>query len=265
MKMKFRYDDLLGHIISDHPGCCCKGGGGGGGSGEVDYPEYMKTVHADWLGGGDSDGSGMSTLSAGNDLTALLDDAVGSSPFTGLSAYDPSTEVGEMTGAVDTYETYVNSIATTSQVETELAKFDAGMRNINAVHSSAFAIGRQIVASGLIEAKLQAKAQVMNSRIEANRMKIVALVEQTNTDRKIDKQDALWDLEVFQSGANAMASIGGGTVQKAPDGPSDMQSALAGGLSGAAAGAAIGAPTGIGAPIGAAVGAVVGIGASLLG
>jgi hypothetical protein len=139
------------------------------------------------------------------------------------------------------------------------------MRDINAVNSSAFVIGRQIVASGLIEAKLQAEQSLANLTVEMNRVAIVAKSEQVNTDRKIDEQDALWDLEVFQIGGNVLAGIGGGTIQKKGEQPSQIQSAIGGALSGAAAGAAIGsAVPGVGTAIGAGVGAALGGGSAFL-
>ena len=96
--------------------------------------------------------------------------------------------------------------------------------------------------------------------IEANRMKIVALKEQTDTDLKYDEADATWDLEVFQYGCNVLASIGGGVASpKGSKQPSTSQSMIGGALSGAAAGGMIG-----GLP-GALIGGVLGAAGGLLG
>jgi len=323
------------------------GGGGGGGSGEVDYPVYMKEIQADWLAGGEPDGSGLTTLSVGNDITSLLDVAIGNSPFASASAYDPSTELSSMSTALDnfdacshgvayldartrlddavnttdafdsttpysdtetaisSYETYLSNMSTTDEVETELSNFNSGMTNINAVNSSAFGIGHQIIAGNLIETKAQIYSDlidknqrvgdgkvkkysvIMNSAnqiaqlasqqdvqrgqleievatkllhysIEYYRMSIAANVEKTNKDIKLDKNDSLWDLEVFRQGANVLASIGGGTVSKTTDDEvSDGQAALGGALSGAAAGSAI--SPGWGTAIGAVVGGIGGL------
>ncbi len=80
--------------------------------------------------------------------------------------------------------------------------------------------------------------------VEANRIKIVAKKEETDGNMDIDKNDALWDLEVFQFGANLLASIGSGTMNPNAKGPSQMQSALGGAMMGVAAGAM----TGMGPP-----------------
>lgn len=190
-----------------------KGGGGGGGSGEVDYPVYMKEVQADWLAGGEADGSGLTTLSVGNDMTSLLDSAVSSNPFDSATAYDPSTEISDMSTAIqnycssvvplpdldaatrfqeavdalnaydnstpftdteielDNYKNYIDSLETTSQIESELAKFNKGAQNINAVNSSSFSIGHQIIASNLVEVKLQSKSDLVKKHSELAQLK----------------------------------------------------------------------------------------------
>lgn len=93
--------------------------------------------------------------------------------------------------------------------------------------------------------------------VESNRIKIVAKKEQTDTDAMIDRADGLWDLEVFQFGANLLASIGGGTAMTSSNAkPNVAMSVIGGAMSGAAAGAMIGGPYGaiIGGVLGAAVG-----------
>ena len=68
----------------------CKGGGGGGGAGAVDYPDYMETVHQDWL-----EGAAASRLTTEN-ITAIMAASIGASPFTGETAYDPDTELNHV-------------------------------------------------------------------------------------------------------------------------------------------------------------------------
>jgi hypothetical protein len=92
---------------------------------------------------------------------------------------------------------------------------------------------------------------------EVNRIKIVAKKEQNDMNVKIDEQDALWNLEVFQYGGNLLAAIGGGT--NTPKTPSLAQSMIGGALSGAAAGAMVGGG------FGAAIGGILGGAAGLLG
>ena len=87
-------------------------------------------------------------------------------------------------------------------------------------------------------------------------MKIVAKKEENETEMKIDESDALWDLEVFQYGANLLAGIGGGTSNPNTKQPSMAQSVIGGAMSGAAAGGMMGSAIG---------GSVMGMGAGPFG
>ena len=89
--------------------------------------------------------------------------------------------------------------------------------------------------------------------IEGKRIRIVANKEETDRNAELDKLDGLWDLEVFQYGANVMASVAGGTAT--PHKPSMAQSVLGGAMSGAAAGAMI---PGVGPLAGGILGAAAG-------
>jgi hypothetical protein len=101
--------------------------------------------------------------------------------------------------------------------------------------------------------------------IEANRIKIVAKKEESEVNLEIDEADASWDLEVFQHGANMLASIGGGTSSPQKRKKNQMASAIGGALTGAAGGAMVGASYGTaGGPYGAVIGAVLGAAAGLL-
>lgn len=260
------------------------GSGGGSSSGAVDYPLYIKTIQADWLAATDPAlATAPVDIDAGYDITSLLNSGFSGNPWTGEGAFDPSAYTADILSAVDTfntdasaavteYETYVDSLDTTTAVENELAAFDLGMRNVNAVHSSSYVIGRTIIASGFIREKLAAKQTLMqfkteiaNKRMtmemEANRLVIVALKEEHDMDHEIDKREALWNFEIYMRAANVLASIAGGTVQSGVDGPSTMQSALGGGMAGAASGAMIGGM--VGGPIGALVGGGLGLGAGV--
>lgn len=93
------------------------------------------------------------------------------------------------------------------------------------------------------------------AQTEVSKMKVIAYTDQYNQDLQIDISDAKWDLEVYQYGANALASWAGASVSTTPS-MTKMQSAL----SGAAAGASIGAPLGgWGIGIGAVLGGVAGL------
>ena len=63
-------------------------------------------------------------------------------------------------GSLDEALAYVRSMDTTEDVENELSRFNSQMREINAVHSSAFAVGNQIIASGLMKTKAQLQSDL---------------------------------------------------------------------------------------------------------
>lgn len=273
-------------------------GGGGGSSGEVGYPAYMETWHGMAL-----DDSGADTLSLS--ITDVMDSALGNSPWTGQVAYAPDADITSLLAAPNVLQTLVTLLSSGTTLDTlisevldhtriddsvteyaadldarliaeVLPRFEAGMRDINAVVSSAFVIGRALIeenqdrqvakysadlhmkafsddAIKVIGLKLEYQKAVSQMLAEAYRIKIVAKKEETDTNIKLDEEDALWDLEVFQYGANLLASIGGAVVKPSTEQSSTAQSMIGGALSGAAAGAMVGGPWGAG--IGAALGA----------
>lgn len=276
---------------------CAKGGGGGGGSGAMDWPGYMKDWHGEAL-----NDTGGDTLA--NSVTDAINSAYGSSPWTTAAAYDPDTDLTALIAAPDelqtlvtllssgtTLDTLISNVLDTSRIDdvvTEFAadmdarllaevlpRFEAGMRNINAVQSSAFVIGRALIEenqdrqvakfsselhlkAGLDDAikvigmKLEYQKVASQLIAEAYRIKIVAKKEEADVNNEIDSKDAVWDLELFQYGSNLLAGIGGGTA--GTKGPSATQSAIGGAMSGAAAGAMVGGPAGavVGGVLGAA-------------
>lgn len=255
--------------------------GSGGSSGAVDYPNYIKIIQADWLASGASDGTGMESITSGYDITSLLNDGFVNNPWTGASAYNPAVQAANMLGSVTTFnsnsevtldalDAYIASLDTTDQIAAELTAFDIGMRNVNAVHSSSFVIGRTVIASGMIKEKLEARklaAQLRLERdnknaalvIETNRLVLIAYKEESDRNLDIDQFEALWAFEIYQKAANVLASIAGGTTSTGNKGPSTTQSAIGGAMAGAAAGAYIGAQMGTSAgPYGVAIGAGVG-------
>lgn len=277
--------------------------GGGSSAGRIDFPTHMKTVHQDWL-----DQTGTDTIEAS--IVDKMNTALGGSPYGSMTAYDPATPLSTMDTAVGAFntrvdaldpdgdwvtalgvvktavdsdvfdDTYINAdIAALrsvidSQIENNvLPRFQAGLRDVNAVMSSAFVIGESIIEAMAnndivkygselrtktnlqrndfilkgteailrnMYAITELEKNVAHYTVEVNRMRIAALKEKKDTENTIDVKDGRWDLETYQYGANLLASIGGGTVvPKAVDGPSAMQSAIGGALSGGAIGSAI--------------------------
>jgi len=287
-----------------------KGGGGGGGSGVVDYPAYMKDFQGDIL-----NHTGIDTITSS--MIDVMNNMLGSSPFTGEVAYDPDVNINAMEESVNDFDTLVGLLSSGTSLDTLIAnvldqsridnamtefaadlddrliaevlpRFEGGMRDINSVVSSAFAIGkaniessqtRQVAKYGsdlhlksfgddaikIIGLKLDYQKMLTHSVIESNRIKIIAKKEEAEVNLNIDEADANWDVSVFQHGGNMLASIGGGTVTASGKKQSQLASAIGGAMTGAVGGAMIGAEMGsITGPQGAAIGAVLGAATAFL-
>lgn len=258
--------------------------GGGSSSGAVSYPAYVETVHGDWI-----NNSGADTILSS--VTDVMNSAIGNSPWTGAVAYDPDVDLTNLIAAPDalqtlvtllssgtTLDTLISNVLDETRIDTAvgefaadldarlvseiLPRFNAGMRDINAVVSSAFILGHAVIEEGqdrqvakysaelhmkafsddaikVIMLKLEYQKYVSQMIAETYRIKVVAKKEESDVNIALDEKDALWDLKVFQYGGNLLASVAGGTV-KPSEGPSTAQSVIGGALSGAAAGAMIG-------------------------
>jgi len=294
----------------------------------VDYPSYMQNVHHYWL-----DGTNSGVGSGG--LVKAINDALVTNPFTSLSGYNPEDDVSDMSTAVLGFQTSVSSINPvtdytlylesakslidniipsfnefiqsrlneyTNGLDVELLtkvypRFEAGMRDINAVNSSAFAIGRAIieidrtdkVSKFLSDMELQydqtrldaiqkATAEMVRlylqrleyTRVGAaltldlKRLSIAAMQDYLTEQKAIAGDAGRWPLEVYKYGANMLAGISGGTTGSVPVDGSKTARIIGSGLSGAAAGAQIGAS--IAGDTGAGWGSLVGgIGGLLMG
>ncbi len=173
-----------------------------------------------------------------------------------------------------------------------LPKYQRGMQNVRAVMTSAFTIGEAVLTADAqrdidnFEAELRHKNEntkievvshatdvmmaamvqqaelyksLVHYGVETNRIKIVAKNEENERNLSYDVQDALWDLELYQFGGNALASIAGAAATTLGKGPSKAQSAIGGAMSGAAMGAMTGAKMGSGFGVyGAVIGGVLG-------
>lgn len=311
--MNLFYNDLPKYYFG--PKLFAKGGGGGS-SGKIDYPEHVKVAHKDWL-----DNTGVDTIETS--MVDVMNAALGASPFAAETAYDPTTLITAMDAKLtdlegvlspldedtDWYnfaiiakntidECIINEASLTAEIAANdaivndrintdtIPRFQAGMRDINAVVSSAFVLGlsnieafaqrdknkfgadlrldayrqrNQMIMQGtgqiinLLTQRLSFNQIVAQMTIETKRITYVMKGEEDNTNLEIDEKDARWDLEVFGYGGNLMAAPGGGVVTTGSQKPSKGQSAIGGALAGAAAGAA----TGAGIP-GAVVGSILG-------
>lgn len=157
------------------------GGSGGGTSGKVDYPDYMKMLHANMLSGTVDPVAGpiIEHFTAGNCLYNSIELAQATSPYTGEDAYDPDTDIALFIAALATFSSTVNGLSTTwssyvtnaitgadaaiddasidavttahgavldDRLQSDiLPRFQTGMRDINAVISSSFVVGEAIL------------------------------------------------------------------------------------------------------------------------
>ncbi len=251
-------------------------------------------------------------------------------PYTGLAAYDPDTDIAAMAadvvafedyagqvdwetmypriyvvavGLVDSYinsDTYISArtSAHAALLDTDLAskvypKFEAGMRDINAITTSAFAIGRAIlsldrndkvdrftadvelqamrdrntmitqVASELLRIFLQRvefQRAIAAIGLDFGRLKIAAKADQATEDKSIEADEAKWGMAKYQYMANMLAALNGGTSSSgmATSEGSKTSRILGGALSGASAGAMIGAAITGGSQEGSGYGAILG-------
>ena len=148
-----------------------------GNAGRIDFPDHMKTVHQDWL-----DDTGTDTIEASGSMVQLMNTAIGGSPYTAMTAYDPDTSLDNMDTAVSNFDTDVEALdpdddwedAVTAVVakldstvfddvyvdadieafgdvlddqleNVVLPRFKGGMRDIGAVMTSAFVVGQAVI------------------------------------------------------------------------------------------------------------------------
>ncbi|MFA6972695.1 MAG: hypothetical protein WC208_15030 [Gallionella sp.] len=94
------------------------GGGSGGTSGTVDYPAYMKTVHGQLLDNNGADTPSSSVVDCINTQLAA------STPYSGVTAYDPDTVIT----AMDTAVTNMTAIATALAYHTDFDNMAAAAK-----------------------------------------------------------------------------------------------------------------------------------------
>jgi hypothetical protein len=251
------------------------GGSGGGSSGKTDFPDYMKARHDDWL----------------QHIDTSIGTAITANPYTLAAAYNPDTVLALIISSAADFLTYINGLVTgiaaavtafdvalTAQfAATSVARYEAGMRSIGAVQSSAFAIGKAMMlarkdeqvarysaelnlnsVNRLADFKRQAYLMIM----EGYKAKILAKVDEANDNLEYDVKAVTWALDLYHYGGNMLSTLGSGGGAGNPTRPNKTQSAVGGALAGAATGAMIGAqigaPGGVTAIYGAVIGAVVG-------
>jgi len=292
--------------------------GGGGGSGEISWPEYLENMHSRFL----------------NALADVeIPGAIALNPYTLAEAHDPAADLAIAWDAVCEFDAFVDGLAYEDNYESAMVKattevdkvfsdayinadinafadiidndlntrvlpqFKAGLRDVNAIMSSAFVMGeadiyaartREVTKYGTdlrLKSNLQRnemigagvermlndlmsaaslEGDVARLSVEAKRISTVALKEQVDGDLKIGDAGGRWNLNMYVYGQNMLSGISGGSSSTGNE-PSTAASALGGALGGAAVGAQIGsAVPGVGTAVGAVVGGLIGLGAALL-
>lgn len=300
----------------------------------VEYPDYMSQAHRWWIDGVITNWDTADIVDTGG-MTKAIKDAVAANPFTSLTGYNPTTDVTSMTSAITAFDTLINAIdpdddyidfANTAKTQIDTMypvndtyisaraaahanildneldtkvypRFEAGMRDINAVMTSAFAIGRAIIEtdrndkvdkfisdmeyqadtkrSDLISAatsemirlylqKLEFERVIMAIGIDKARLAIAAQQDYKTEIKALAGDEGRWELECYKYGANLLAGIGGGTTGSVPVDGNKTARIIGTGLSGASAGAMIGSQiagesgAGWGAMLGGIAGAIAG-------
>ncbi len=282
----------------------------------IEYPTYMQTIHSTWL----------------TAVASAITTAAGTNPFASTTGYDPATDITAMATAISNFQTIVTAMdahtnfdtyhdAAIAQIDAKIApdayilarvvahanaldtevtskilpRFNAGMRDINAVQSSTFTLGRAIIELDrndkvdkfMADMRFQADAKrgdlvqaataemirmflqkteygrvIAATTIEELRLKIAANQDYKTENKSIEADEGRWPLEMYKYGGNMLAAIGGGTTSSVPVDGSKTARIIGSGLSGAVVGAQIGAAVGGGnAGIGAILGGIAGLAA----
>lgn len=161
-----------------------------------------------------------------------------------------------------------------------LPSFLAGMRDINAIQSTTFVIGKAIIADSQVRSLNDFQSRIRLSAIELSGqlwrshldwsknvitiyLEMVKLYYATRMDvdhkqLEYKTKDKLWNMDLFDEPRAMIGALNGASAAQMKNRPSQAQSAIAGALSGAAMGSAV-MPG-----YGTAIGAVVGLGASFI-
>ena len=174
--------------------------GGGGASGAVSHSPYLENIHGDWL-----DKTGVDLIE--KSMTEVMDSALGSSPWTTLTAYDPDADIAAYEAAVALFSALLGGLSETvdwaalyaqasltidgpaeaaiiadaaafaSILDADLLtkilpRFRRGMQDINAVQSSAFVLGEAVI-EGFRDRELAKHTSVLRLEKEGKKLNAV--------------------------------------------------------------------------------------------
>lgn len=271
--------------------------------------------------------SGFHDTSLDADKVADVYDAM----YTYMTGLVPQTDyetyITAITAVLDTvYEDATELAASVSEYSAQLQadieatiipKFEAGMRDANAVMTSSFVIGKALIYAekdrnvakytadlklashtarsdaisktgiAMLDEKVKLaalylplaksysdfyiqgidfKKQLTSMVLDSLRIIIIAKKEQQDEDLKIDRANALWDIEMYKYAGSLLGAYQGTYSVQEGVSKTGMGTALGGAMSGAAAGAMMGSVVpGIGTAMGAVIGGVMGGASGLFG
>lgn len=307
--------NLQGEVIEEDsyeytgPVAECKGGGGS--SGKMEWPGYMQTQHQTWLTAMDglmtttNPYTGLLAYDPATYIAAIetqmtnlitLYDSIGTTLATAKTAWEgiavtvqaklDTLLLGSATAAFLASAQSELSGAVVAALDADtIGRFEAGMRDINAVQTSSFVLGKAALYArvgielsrltgemrlktiadrnrGVIEGSFQlfdgigkfaaSRLALVTLYLDKCKVDIIAKKEQNERQLDLDVEEARWPFYLYQQAGNLLGSIGsGGGAASAINKPNPAASALGGMMAGAAAGSVAG-------PYGAIIGAVIG-------
>jgi hypothetical protein len=276
----------------------------------VRYAEYWENLHYEIMDNHGADQSNLSLIAGfnaaldqspyGDAATFAVDDSFFSSGYS-ISSFPALWDMfGKFMAGLDVHtlweQTFTginSSAAITDTISSEAAyldddietnvlpRFEAGMRNINAVQSSAFAVGRSLIEDSRIKAINKFSAQLRlraldlsvdawKSHLDWNKtvmavysqmFKLYYSVQLDVDDHQlmVQTKDVLWNLNLFEYVRGMMGMVSG----SAPTQPHNEPSQLSKSISGTVGGAVTGYEA-TGSYYGAIVGGVVGLATSFI-
>ena len=285
----------------EYEGPLALAGGGGSNSGSVDLPAHITQAHTQWLNHAGADVPSRSWVSLFNERVT------GDNPYELNPPNDPSDRLTAMATSLTRLEAAVDTISDNANITTVLdnffdeayivaagdafddsmqlryesetiPRFEAGMRDINAVMSSSFVLGKGIIESnrqrevanyeGAIRAKrdIEFTFQLMTTSIQyettlnsaADDVEKTGIMAENDSATSVAEwayKEKRYAPDLYITGGNLIAAVSGGVAMQ-DNGPTKGQAAIGGAASGAAAGAQVGG--GYGALIGGIIGGVAG-------
>ena len=285
------------------------GGGGGDNRNEYRFAPHLEFIHQEFLTGGSLGGI---YRSWNFDLKTAFAAAWESNPYTSRADMEIETgmlgagySIGDFPSMFDMFGKFMagldietlwtqayNQVNNGSEMNDLVSAFNqdtldrmnqeslpmlnAGMRDIGAINSSAYVVGK-----ALLEAKRQKEVTKFTSQIkhqgllitqerwakhlnwnstviqqyqELQRFYHVGAMDMDKLNNSYKEVEALWELNLFEYARAMIGTLGGGSpTNKALKGPSQTRQAIGGAMGGAAAGAQVGG--GWGALIGGVLGA----------